>query len=73
MSSDFDRFSADKQPVARVVHYLRLHLVGKTIKNVTAIEDTNVFGKVGTTGAEVVKALTGKKVVSAGTQGKYFW
>ena len=55
------------------MHYLRLHLVGKTIKDVTAIEDTNVFGKVGTTGAEVAEALTGKKVISAGTQGKYFW
>ncbi|KAH6843078.1 DNA glycosylase/AP lyase [Chaetomium sp. MPI-CAGE-AT-0009] len=59
--------------IARVVHYLRLHLVGKTIEQVSAIEDTNVFGKVGTTGAEVAKALTGKKVISAGTQGKYFW
>jgi formamidopyrimidine-DNA glycosylase len=56
-----------------VVHYLRLHLVGKTIKHVNAIEDTNVFGKVGTTGSEVAAALTGKKVLSAGTQGKYFW
>jgi formamidopyrimidine-DNA glycosylase len=56
-----------------VVHYLRLHLVGKTIKHVSAIEDTNVFGKVGTTGSEVAAALTGKKVLSAGTQGKYFW
>ena len=52
---------------------MRLHLVGKTIKKATAIEDTNVFGKVGTTGAEVAAALTGKKVLSAGTQGKYFW
>ncbi|KAK4252466.1 hypothetical protein C7999DRAFT_27203 [Corynascus novoguineensis] len=59
--------------IARVVHFLRLHLVGKKIKNATAIEDTNVFGKVGTTGADVAKALTNKKVLSAGTQGKYFW
>ncbi|KAL2161984.1 hypothetical protein VTH06DRAFT_7769 [Thermothelomyces fergusii] len=59
--------------IARVVHYLRLHLVGKKIKSATAVEDNNVFGKVGTTGAEVARALTGKKVLSAGTQGKYFW
>ncbi|GAB1315755.1 Formamidopyrimidine-DNA glycosylase N-terminal domain-containing protein [Madurella fahalii] len=59
--------------IARIVHYLRLHLVGKTIKTATAVEDTNVFGKVGTTGADVAAALTGKKVLSAGTQGKYFW
>lgn len=48
--------------VARIVHYLRLHLVGKKIKNATAIEDNNVFGKVGTTGAEVAAALKGKTV-----------
>jgi len=36
--------------------------VGKTIKIAAAIEDTNVFGKVGTTGSEVAKALKGKKV-----------
>ncbi|KAK4190921.1 Formamidopyrimidine-DNA glycosylase N-terminal domain-containing protein [Podospora australis] len=59
--------------IARVVHFLRLHLVDKTIKNASAIDDANVFGKVGTTGADVAKALTGKKVVSAGNQGKYFW
>ncbi|KAK4154373.1 hypothetical protein C8A00DRAFT_42882 [Chaetomidium leptoderma] len=59
--------------ITRIVHYLRVHLVGKTIKNAKAIEDTNVFGKVGTTGPEVAAALTGKKVLSAGTQGKYFW
>jgi len=55
------------------VHFLRLHLVGKTIKTAKAIEDASVFGKVGTTGPEVAAALTGKKVLSAGTQGKYFW
>jgi formamidopyrimidine-DNA glycosylase len=59
--------------VARIVHYLRQHLVGKTIKHAAAIDDTNVFGKVGTTGADVAAALTGKKVLSSGSQGKYFW
>lgn len=55
--------TADKRlAVARIVHYLRLHLVGKTIKTATAVEDNNVFGKVGTTGADVAAALTGKKV-----------
>jgi hypothetical protein len=48
--------------VARAVHFLRRHLVGRTIKNATAIDDANVFGKVGTTGADVSAALTGKKV-----------
>ncbi|KAH7319757.1 Formamidopyrimidine-DNA glycosylase N-terminal domain-containing protein [Stachybotrys elegans] len=59
--------------VARIVHFLRQSLVGKRIATVAAIEDTNVFGKVGTSGPEVEEALKGKKVVSAGSQGKYFW
>jgi formamidopyrimidine-DNA glycosylase len=40
---------------------------------VKAQDDTSVFGKVGTSAAEFEKALTGKKVVDAGQQGKYFW
>ncbi|KAH7019415.1 Formamidopyrimidine-DNA glycosylase N-terminal domain-containing protein [Ilyonectria destructans] len=59
--------------VARIVHFLRLHVVGKRITSASAIDDKNVFGKVGTTGAEVEAALKGKKIVSAGSQGKYFW
>ncbi|KAI1777045.1 Formamidopyrimidine-DNA glycosylase N-terminal domain-containing protein [Hypoxylon cercidicola] len=59
--------------VARVVHFLRLHLVGKTIGKVVAPDDSNVFGKVGTSGPAFAKALTGKTVVSVGSQGKYFW
>ncbi|KAK3381391.1 hypothetical protein B0H63DRAFT_202721 [Podospora didyma] len=59
--------------IARVVHFLRLHVVGKTIAAAQAVEDANVFGKVGTSGPEFVKAVTGRKVLSAGTQGKYFW
>lgn len=63
----------DHAAVARIVHFLRLHLVGKTIKTANAIEDASVFGKVGTSGPEVAAAFAGKKVISAGTQGKYFW
>ncbi|KAK2074660.1 hypothetical protein P8C59_008849 [Phyllachora maydis] len=59
--------------IARIVHFLNLHLVGARIKTVLAVEDANVFGKVGTTGPEFVAALTGRKVISAGQQGKYFW
>ncbi|ODA75867.1 hypothetical protein RJ55_08508 [Drechmeria coniospora] len=59
--------------VARIVHFLRLHLVGKKIASVSAVDDANVFGKVGTSGAAVEEALRNKKVVSAGSQGKYFW
>jgi formamidopyrimidine-DNA glycosylase len=59
--------------VARIVHYLKKSLVGKTLASIQAIDDTNVFGKVGTSGAEFEKALVGKKVLDAGRQGKYFW
>ena len=55
------------------MHFLRKHLVGKTLATVKAQDDVNVYGKVGTTAAEVKKALTGKKVLDAGQQGKYFW
>ncbi|KAE8453209.1 hypothetical protein EG329_011276 [Mollisiaceae sp. DMI_Dod_QoI] len=59
--------------VARIVHHLRKSLVGKTLSVVKAQDDSNVFGKAGTSAAEFQKALTGKKVISAGQQGKYFW
>ncbi|KAI1211388.1 Formamidopyrimidine-DNA glycosylase N-terminal domain-containing protein [Annulohypoxylon truncatum] len=59
--------------VARVVYYLRQNLIGKTIKKVLAPDDNNIFGKVGTSGPAFEKALTGKKVVDVGSQGKYFW
>ncbi|KAL1903362.1 hypothetical protein Sste5346_000648 [Sporothrix stenoceras] len=58
---------------ARIVHFLKTHLVGKRIKVAKAIDDASVFGKVGTTGDAVANALTGKEVVGAGSQGKYFW
>ncbi|KAL8831129.1 MAG: hypothetical protein Q9170_005431 [Blastenia crenularia] len=59
--------------VARIVHYIHKHLVGKSLAVVKAQHDENVFGKVGTSAAEFEKALTGKKVVDAKQQGKYFW
>jgi len=40
---------------------------------VIAPDDSNVFGKAGTSGHDFEVALAGKKVVSAGNQGKYFW
>ncbi len=59
--------------VARIVHFIRKHLVGKTLAVVKALHDENVFGKVGTSAAEFEKTLRGKTVVDAGQQGKYFW
>ncbi|KAJ5706994.1 hypothetical protein N7488_006795 [Penicillium malachiteum] len=59
--------------VARIVHFIRKHLVGKTLSKVQAQHDDIVYGKVGTSAAEFQKAMQGKKVVGAGQQGKYFW
>ncbi|KAI1329403.1 formamidopyrimidine-DNA glycosylase [Xylariaceae sp. FL0255] len=59
--------------VARLVHFLRHHLVGKRITSLTAPDDAIIFGKVGTTAAAFRSALVNKKVVAAGSQGKYFW
>jgi formamidopyrimidine-DNA glycosylase len=59
--------------VYRIVHFIRKHLVGKTISTVQAQHDDIVYGKVGTSAAEFQKAMTGKTVVGAGQQGKYFW
>ncbi|KAH0544959.1 hypothetical protein FGG08_000885 [Glutinoglossum americanum] len=57
--------------VAKLVHQLQKHLVGKTIASVRAIEDTIVYKD--TTSELFKEAITGKKVVDAGQQGKYFW
>lgn len=59
--------------VARTVHYIRKHLVGRKLSKVVAVEDGSVFGKAGTSHIEIMKHLTGKTVVDAGQQGKYFW
>ncbi|MCJ1286233.1 hypothetical protein MMC26_005578 [Xylographa opegraphella] len=59
--------------VARIVNYIRQHLVGRTLAVVKAQHDENVYGKVGTSATEFEKALAGKKVLGAKQQGKYFW
>ncbi|KAK1450897.1 formamidopyrimidine-DNA glycosylase domain-containing protein [Colletotrichum cuscutae] len=46
---------------------------GKKIAKVSAPDDANVFGKVGTSGPAFEEAVKGRKVVSVGSQGKYFW
>ena len=48
--------------VSRLVHFLRLHLVGKTISNTVAPDDPILFGKAGTTAAAFTAAALGKKV-----------
>ncbi|OJD37675.1 formamidopyrimidine-dna glycosylase [Diplodia corticola] len=59
--------------VARIVHYLRKHVVNKTIRAVRTQEDDIIYGKVGTSASAFQKAMTGKKIVDARQQGKYFW
>lgn len=55
------------------MHFIRQHLVGKRISRVEAQHDENVFGKVGTSSTAFEQAMHGKRIVSAGSQGKYFW
>ncbi|KAG8533286.1 uncharacterized protein KY384_002069 [Bacidia gigantensis] len=59
--------------VARIVHFLRKHLAGKTLAKVATQTDENVYGKVGCSAEAFETSLTGKKVLDAKQQGKYFW
>jgi len=56
------RHATDFIPVSRLVHFLRLHLVGRIIANVVAPDDSILFGKAGTTAAAFTTAALGKKV-----------
>ncbi|KAI3398983.1 hypothetical protein diail_8010 [Diaporthe ilicicola] len=64
---------AEGKSFARCVYFLRQYLVGKRISQIQAVDDNNVFGKVGTSGSAFEKALKGRTVQGAGSQGKYFW
>jgi formamidopyrimidine-DNA glycosylase len=55
------------------VHYLRKHLVNRTITSCQGFEDDIVYGKVGCSATAFQKAVEGKKVTGAGQQGKYFY
>ncbi|KAI5205393.1 hypothetical protein E4T39_02964 [Aureobasidium subglaciale] len=59
--------------VARIVHFLRKHCANKKISNILVQEDNIVYGKVGTSASAFQKAFTGKKILDAKQQGKYFW
>ncbi|KAF2691048.1 putative formamidopyrimidine-DNA glycosylase [Lentithecium fluviatile CBS 122367] len=59
--------------IARIVHYLKKHAVGRTVSAVKTQEDAIVYGKVGTSASEFEKAMTGRKILDAKQQGKYFW
>lgn len=61
--------------VARIVHFLRKHLVKRRITTVTAQEDPKIYNtaKTGLTSSSLSSGLQGKTVVDAGQQGKYFW
>ncbi|CUS13951.1 unnamed protein product [Tuber aestivum] len=57
--------------VARLVGRLRKYLAGKTLRDVTAINDPVVFQD--TTAHEFLHAMEGRKVLDAKSLGKYFW
>ncbi|KAL9090886.1 MAG: hypothetical protein Q9165_005094 [Trypethelium subeluteriae] len=59
--------------VARIVHYLQKHAVGRTIDRVEAQEDEIVYGKVDCSASRLKEDIVGKKIVDAKQQGKYFW
>ncbi|KAK4894113.1 hypothetical protein LTR27_007698 [Elasticomyces elasticus] len=59
--------------VARVVHYIRKHLVGRTIQTCEAFTDDIVYGKVGCSSSAFQSHVAGRKVVGADRQGKYFY
>lgn len=64
--------------IARIVHFLRQHLLNRTISTVHAIDDAIVFDSKPSspgpcTGASFASALTNRKVVGVQQQGKYFW
>lgn len=59
--------------VTRVVHYLRQNLSGRRISGLLTQNDDIIYGKVGTSASEFQEALTGRTVLNARQQGKYFW
>ncbi|KAL5118298.1 hypothetical protein ACEQ8H_003808 [Pleosporales sp. CAS-2024a] len=59
--------------ISRIVHYLKKYAVGKTVAAVQTQEDHIIYGKVGTSASAFQKAVTGKKIINAKQQGKYFW
>lgn len=59
--------------VARIVHFLRKHLVNRHVASVLTQNDDIVYGKVGTSADAFAKAIKGRTVLDARQQGKYFW
>ncbi len=55
------------------MHYIRKHLVNRTIKNCEALEDDIVYGKVGCSASAFSKATQNRRVTGADQQGKYFY
>lgn len=59
--------------IARTVHYIRKHLLHRTITTCQAFEDDIVYGKVNCSASAFAAALTGRRVTGADQQGKYFY
>lgn len=47
--------------------------MGRKVRNVLVQDDPIVYGKVGTSASAFQTAMTGRKIVGAKQQGKYFW
>jgi len=52
------------------VHYIRKHLLNRTITSCTAYPDDIVYGKVGCSADAFEKAVTGRKVIGVEQQGR---
>jgi hypothetical protein len=66
-------YSAQIGEVARIVHYLKKHALGRTISAVRANQDVIVFDKVGCSAQKLQDRLPGKTIKDVKQQGKYFW
>lgn len=52
------------------MHYIRKHLLNRTITSCKAYPDDIVYGKVGCSADAFEKAVTGRKVIGADQQGR---
>ncbi|KAK0252450.1 hypothetical protein B0A54_10362 [Friedmanniomyces endolithicus] len=59
--------------VARIVHFIRKHLVGRTITSCVAHPDDIVYGKVGCSSEAFQQHVSGRRIVGADRQWKYFY
>ncbi|KAI9691816.1 MAG: hypothetical protein M1822_007888 [Bathelium mastoideum] len=66
-------YSAQIGEVARIVHFLKEHAVGRKIAKVEIKDDEIVYGKAQCTAPKFKKGVEHKEIVDVKQQGKYFW